>query len=120
MGVIVGHKPIDINGEKGTLIALATRGGGYEAEWAGNFTIGMSGRHEGFSKAVEEVKRYLSTYVEAHKTEFTGPVKIWMAGYSRAAATVNMVAADLTKAGKINGLSLDKQNIYAYCKGQSG
>ena len=115
IGVIVGHKTIDINGEKGTLIALATRGGGYEAEWAGNFTIGKSGRHEGFSKAVEEVKHYLSTYIEAHRAEFAESVKIWMTGYSRAAATVNMVAADLTKDGGINGLALDKQNIYAYC-----
>ena len=32
-------------------MAVAVRGGGYESEWAGNFTLGKSGQHYGFAQA---------------------------------------------------------------------
>lgn len=115
MGVIIGSKKIHVNNKDYTLIALATRGGGYEAEWAGNFTIGMSGRHEGFRRSSEEAKKFLASYINNHKKDFCDDVKVWIAGYSRGAITANLVAADITKEGKISDVPLEKENIYAYC-----
>lgn len=51
IGVIIGNKPVKVKDEEYTLIAVAVRGGGYEQEWASNFTIGTSGQHQGFNTA---------------------------------------------------------------------
>lgn len=115
MGVIIGHKDIMVEETPYTLIALATRGGGYEAEWAGNFTIGASGQHQGFETAKKEAYRFLDEYINAHKDDFQDNVKIWMAGYSRAGATANMLAGQLDDDKYIAGIDLSKEDIYAYC-----
>jgi len=63
IGVVAANKKITVNGEEYTLIALAIRGGGYESEWASNFTIGMSGFHSGFNNAKIEVENFLEKQV---------------------------------------------------------
>lgn len=46
IGVAFGHKVVE---DRSTLIAIAVRGGGYKAEWAGNFNIsGYGEHHDGF------------------------------------------------------------------------
>lgn len=55
IGVIAGNKSIKVGEENYTLIAVAIRGGGYEKEWASNFTIGSSGQHVGFNTAKNNV-----------------------------------------------------------------
>jgi len=54
VGVIAGKKKIKENGKEYTLIALAVRGG-YESEWASNFTLGKTDYHQGFSEARDQV-----------------------------------------------------------------
>lgn len=118
MGVVIGYKNIATVDGVFTVIALATRGSGYGNEWAGNFKVGSSGNHYGFGKAKDLAKAFLDDYVAAHNRDFQGDVKLWMTGYSRAAATVNLLAGEVTKAGKIgatNQISVSKENIYAYC-----
>ena len=115
MGVVVAHKDIMDKGTPYTLIALATRGGGYEAEWAGNFTVGASGQHQGFKTARDEAYRFLSDYITRHKGSFQNNIKFWFAGYSRAGATVNLLAAKMNEDKQIAGLSLNKENLFAYC-----
>jgi Cellulose binding domain./von Willebrand factor type A domain. len=118
MGVVIGYKNIATVDGEFTVIALATRGAGYGNEWAGNFKVGSSGNHYGFGKAKDLAKAFLDDYVAAHSRDFRGDVKLWMTGYSRAAATVNLLAGEITKAGKIgeaNQISVSKENIYAYC-----
>ncbi len=115
LGVVIGYKNIYAEGEQYTLIAVATRGGGYEAEWASNFRVGESGRHEGFAAASEKVKDFLSEYLENHREVFQYPVKLWMAGYSRGGAAINLAAADITLAYGIGETEILPQNIYAYC-----
>lgn len=116
MGVIVGHKVITTNEGKVTLIALATRGAGYHNEWAGNFNVGQSGNHAGFNIAKNKAKMMLDAYVDKHG--INGTVKLWVTGYSRGAATVNLLAGEITTSGKIGTkkpISISKENIYAYC-----
>lgn len=115
IGYAIGSKRIlDENGQEFTLVAVAVRGGGYKDEWASNFTVGTGYEHQGFSDAGDAVAWAVREYISDIAT--TKNVKVWITGYSRAAATSNIAAQRLNEwaeAGKINGLSED--GIYAYC-----
>lgn len=115
IGVIVGEKTIQVGSTSYTLIALAIRGAGYEKEWASNFTIGSSGEHAGFKDAREKALSFLKSYVKSQN--ITGNVKLWITGYSRAAATANLLAGKLDQnlTTALPGISLKRNNIYAYC-----
>lgn len=114
IGVVAGNMPITVKGENYTLIALAVRGGGYESEWASNFTIGSSGQHNGFNTAKNNVINFLQTYVE--EQNITGAVKFWITGYSRAAATANLVGGDIDNGVVIStNISYASDDIYTYC-----
>ena len=80
-----------------TVLACAVCGGNYGAEWASNLTVGNDIRSEGFNDAAGKVQAAIKDYLERHPVE--GPVKLWIAGFSRAAATSNIAAADLTDSG---------------------
>ena len=114
MGVIAAHKAIEAGGEMYTLIALSTRGSGYGMEWVGNFNLGTEGYHAGFYIAAREAYRFVTDYVYRHSMYFHDNVKLWVTGYSRGGAVANIVAAWLTQAGAIGGISLEKENIFAY------
>ena len=47
-----------------TLVALFLRGGGYGAEWAGNFLVEDQGDHAGFRLAADEVVDALVGYLD--------------------------------------------------------
>ena len=118
MGVIIGRKDILTADGEFTLLALATRGAGYGNEWAGNFNVGLTGNHQGFTLAKNEALSHLNWYVDQFGSTFKGTVKIWLTGYSRAAATVNLLAGEISHDRKIgtNGqVSLTTDGIYAYC-----
>lgn len=114
IGVITGNKQIkDSFGKAYTLIPVMVRGGGYEREWASNFTIGSSGQHKGFSEAKDNVIKFLKDYVK--EQNITGPVKFWVTGYSRAAATANLVSAALDDGIDFgNDITYDMEDVYAY------
>ena len=80
------------------LLPIAVRGGGYEAEWCSNFTVGTQGEAEGFASAAdrvcEEVQQYLADYRLLLAAE-SGQVKFWLVGYSRGAAVANLAAKRL-------------------------
>ena len=114
IGVIAGHKTIGEGQDTSTLIALAVRGGGYEREWASNFTIGSYGRHDGFDTAKDNVLAFLRDYVE--EQGITGSVKFWITGFSRAAATANLVGGALDDGTTISEeITYDCSDIYTYC-----
>lgn len=115
IGYAIGSKRIlDENGQEFTLVAVAVRGGGYEDEWASNFTVGTGDEHQGFSAAGNTVAWAVREYISDIATAKN--VKVWITGYSRAAATSNIAAQRLNewaKQGSIKGLSTS--GIYAYC-----
>ncbi len=114
IAAIAGNMPIYVNGEKYTLIALAVRGGGYEQEWASNFTIGASGQHEGFAQAKNEVLTFLKGYISQQNIE--GKVKLWLTGYSRAAATANLLAGAIDDGEMLSSkISYTLDDVFAYC-----
>ncbi len=111
----IGQKKVkDNNDDVYTLIAVAVRGGGYEQEWASNFTIGDKGNHNGFSNAANQVIDFIKNYISDHEIE--GDIKLWITGYSRAAATSNLVAGYLDAGTSLgDAVTLDKKDLYAYC-----
>jgi len=115
IGVVAGNMPIRVNGTDYTLIAVALRGSGYEAEWAGNFAIGKDGLHEGFETARDEVISFLGEYIR--NQNISGNIKLWLTGYSRSAATANLVSGALhTASSRLGtGFSLSANDIYTYC-----
>lgn len=104
-----------VNNENYTLIAIGIRGGNYGSEWSGDFNVGNGKHHEGFEIASEKVIRFLNEYIE--NKEITGKIKIWISGYSRGAATANLVAAQLNKYKILlpSSVSLEQKDLFAYC-----
>ena len=114
IGVGASYKMITDDEKPYTLIAVAVRGGGYESEWASNFTLGKSGQHKGFNKARDQVLEYISQYID--EKGITGDVKLWITGYSRAAATTNLVAGAIDSGYVLSdNIVLNTDDLYAYC-----
>lgn len=114
IGVIAGNKKITVNDEEYTLIAIAIRGGGYEQEWASNFTIGKTGQHVGFQTAKNNVISFLKSYIS--NKQINGKVKFWITGYSRAAATANLVGGAIDDFIEISqNISYERNDVYTYC-----
>lgn len=118
LGVIFANKKIGDT----TLIAIGTRGGNYEMEWASNVTLGDGkeikqhlGFYQGSSIILDSLLEYINEY------SITGECKLWSVGYSRGGACNNLAIGRIDQAiyknetlfeGKI---SLKKENIYCYC-----
>lgn len=113
IGVVAGNKQITVDEKDYTLIALAVRGGGYESEWASNLKMGASGHHTGFSEARDQVITFLQDYIAENEIE--GDIKLWITGYSRAAATANMVAGQINEGTVVlPNCNLAMEDMYAY------
>lgn len=113
VGVVAANKPLSFDGKDYTLIAVAIRGGGYEREWASNFTIGERRDHAGFTRARNIVITFLEKYIK--EQGISGNIKIWLTGYSRAGATANMVAGAIdNRACALGGCELELKDLFAY------
>ena len=119
LGVCIAKKVIDGK----TLVAIGIRGGGYEGEWASNFTVSDGKErveHEGFYEAasiyLDSLKDYLQTY------KVNGSIKLWSVGYSRGGATNNLAVARIDRRIAENktifddvNVTIKKEDLYAYC-----
>ena len=114
IGAVAASKPLtDEDGKQYTLIALAIRGGGYQQEWASNFTVGDTGDHEGFAEARDNVLSFLTSYIQ--NNQITGPIKLWLVGYSRAGVTANMMAGKLDdNPSLLPNVTLAPQDLFTY------
>ena len=102
----IGRKVIQTDGGPRTLVAIAVSGGGYIDEWKSNFTVGNGVQHEGFDHAARKVHRRLIAYANQHDL---ADYKVWISGYSRAAATSNRAAALM-----LDSRMVEPQDLYAY------
>ena len=89
-----------------TLIAVGICGAGYGKEWAGNFDVGDEERHVGFNTASQTVQQRIREYIEEYVPN--GKRKMWVSGFSRAAAVSNITAADMTDSGLF-------EEVFGYC-----
>ncbi len=109
IGAVAAKKEI----EGQTLIALLIRGGGYRREWGSNFQLGGSGEHLGFSIARDEALEFLSQYIRDY--DISGPIKLWLVGYSRGGAVANITAGALNMGHDLgNGAKVSPQDLYCY------
>ncbi len=95
IGLCVGQRQITVNNEKCNLVILGIRGGNYGVEWAGNLYAGDEGNHQGFQEAADEATRFLRVHIAGWGLE--GRTKILITGFSRAAATANLAAANIVR-----------------------
>ncbi len=107
IATLIASKTLEDREGEFTLLAVAVSGGGYQDEWLSNFSFGDEGVHEGFFSAgftvFERVFDYVDQYAAGKR------VKIWMGGYSRAAAVSNMAAVLMLSAEQIA-----PENLFVY------
>ena len=111
----VAHKTVVSDGETATLLVILPMSANYRDEWAGNFSVGPEGMHEGFLAARDEVLRFVKQYAAAH--DITGGIKVWTAGHSRGAAISNLLGAYFAAGGAAfleNGVTVDAGDVYCY------
>ena len=112
------RKEITNGKDTDTLVAVVLRGGGYGAEWASNFYVENTGNSAGFNDAAERVLKELRKYLLIGNVK--GEVKLWIVGYSRAAATANILAHYINKDIQEDGVldessrKISSANVYAY------
>ncbi len=113
IGVSMAEKELVVDGKNYTLLAVGIRGHGYGNEWASDFTLGYSGDHQGFAESRDLTLEYMKEYIA--KYNITGPIKIWITGYSRSAATANMVGGKIDQGFDFgNGVLFDLDDLYCY------
>jgi len=126
IGALIGKKTISCESENDTtLIALGLRGDGYGSEWASNMLVGdgsdTKGHHKGFYDSQTKVMDFLKGYITDQ--DITGDIKIWITGFSRAAAVSNITAGEidtlLAKGERPFGddVNLAKEDLYVYTMG---
>ena len=104
----MGARRMEHTGEEPfTLIAVCVCGGGYKNEWQSNLTAGNGDLHEGFRSASDLVIDRIAGYIATRGIK--GRIKIWISGFSRAAAVANLTAGRLTRTG-----ILPKEDVFAY------
>lgn len=87
---------IDEEGKKAILLAICLRGAGYgNGGWAGNFEVGNTGAYShGFYKAAIKARNEIEDYINFHNID-SESVRIWLTGFSRSAATANLLSGQL-------------------------
>ena len=102
-GIIASKKIGDF-----TLIAAAPNGWKYKKEWSSNLEVGEEIRHVGFNHAASIMESQINDYIREHG--ISGKMKLWISGFSRAAAVGNLTAADMQDSGRF-------EDVYAYLFG---
>ena len=109
MGTTIARKTLP-DGQ--TLIVVAPRNYNYMTEWLSNFDVGTSGDHAGFSDSAGYIKDRLDEYIYAnHLSDY----KIWMVGYSRGGAVVDLVAKKINE--NILDYDMKADDFYVYTFG---
>ena len=94
IGVACAHRRID----DFEVIAVTVRSGGYFLEWENNVFLGDGSNsdymHEGWYNAANKALTFLNDYI-VHLGLKNKKVKLWMSGFSRGAATINLTAGIL-------------------------
>ena len=104
-----------------TVIAVAPRSGGYYSEWANNMHLGDGSKsdymHEGWYNASIKAINFIKNYIETNQV--SGHIKLWLTGFSRGGAVINITAglldSYLDKGEKVfDNVQLYKDDIYTY------
>ena len=109
MGTTIGHKTLPSGQE---LIVIAPRNYNYMTEWLSNFNVGESGDHVGFAYSANLIMSRFNQYLLNHS--FTN-YKLWVVGYSRGGAVIDLFARNLNN--NLDNYQLSSGDFYAYTFG---
>ena len=107
VSTVMGHQTIGKGDDAFELISVGICGQGYMDEWESNLTVG-TGRHpEGFYNAAHLVYDRVFGYIS--ENHIKGKKKIWISGFSRAAAVSNITASLLSDSDFFS-----QESVFAY------
>ena len=109
MGTTIGHKTLSTGQE---LIVVAPRNYNYMTEWLSNFNVGTSGDHAGFSESAGLMVARLNEYLNSRNLS---DYKIWVVGYSRGGAVVDLFAKTIN--ANLNNYDMAPEDFYVYTFG---
>ena len=109
IGTTIARKSLP-NGQ--SLIVVAPRNYNYMTEWLSNFNVGVSGDHAGFTESAELIKARLDEYIYTNQLS---DYKIWMVGYSRGGAVVDLAAKMINE--DLSNYDMEANDFYAYTFG---
>ena len=101
IGTLIAHKKVG----EAVFIGVSISGNNYQNEWLSNLTIENEIRPKGFNNAAHMVMQRVEKYIKEH--HLSGNLRLWVAGYSRAAAVSNLFAADAVESHQFSA-------VYAY------
>ncbi len=105
----IGKKTIKHRKKPFILLSIGVRGGNYGKEWSSNAYVGEGNRHKGFDLAASEIVEATKAYIQKHRIR--GEVRVWVSGFSRAAAVSNLFSVSLPR--QIGKAHISE--VYAYC-----
>ena len=103
----IGHQTISDGDDSFELIVVGICGQGYMKEWESNLSIGTGKNPEGFSSAAHLVYDRVFGYIS--ENHLNGKMKIWLSGFSRAAAVSNITASLLSDSD-----TFSQETVFAY------
>ncbi len=109
MGSTIGRKTLPSGQE---LLVVAPRNYNYMTEWLSNFNVGTSGDHEGFSESASYIKDDLDEYLSSRTLS---EYKLWMVGYSRGGAVVDLAAKMINE--NLSDYDMSANDFYVYTFG---
>ena len=109
MGPTIGHKTL-ASGQD--LIVVAPRNYNYMTEWLSNFNVGTTGDHAGFTESANLIFSRLNQYLS---TRNLTNYKLWIVGYSRGGAVVDLVAKKINE--NLSNYDMEANDFYAYTFG---
>ncbi len=107
VSTVMGHQTVGEGDEAFELIAVGICGQGYMDEWESNLTIGTRKNPEGFYSAAHLVYDRVFGYIS--EKHLSGKMKIWLSGFSRAAAVSNITASLLSDSD-----TFSQETVFAY------
>ncbi len=107
VSTVMGHQTIGEGDDAFELIALGICGQGYMDEWESNLSIGTGKNPDGFSGAAHLVYDRVFGYISENRLK--GKLKIWLSGFSRAAAVSNITASLLSDSD-----TFSQETVFAY------
>ena len=134
IGVTIGSKELAKRDGTKTgyiLVPVTVRGGGYEAEWASNVTLGtaqethLAGKEaKGFGAAATHVMEGIEEYIKKYDLRdklAAGKVVFWVTGFSRAGATANITSKRLVEKYACSDESGKNNKVFGYpCEAPKG
>ena len=126
IGIGAANRKVKEGSNEFTVIACAVRSGGYFNEWENNVFLGDGSKsdmmHEGWYNAANRVIKFIREYIKGH--QITGQIKLWLAGFSRGGAVMNLTGGLLdnqlgyddskTRYELFEGVNLKREDILVY------